>query len=209
MPGGVDLPGGGSRRRNRVAPNPWRRGRRRPSGDGARENGGAGEPVKSMMAGLFTDAKHAERAYQALFARGYRPDEVIVVIPESTWRALFQSESGLGPGGAKSAPETKYQTSAGEFPVPVAVSLSSSLTSKRVMAAGRIAALLSNASQRSGNEGLRSALVACGIPHRLARDCAAGIEDGKILLGVIPRNADDVVALGDEWASRQGEVFER
>ena len=161
------------------------------------------------MAGLFTDAKHAERAYQALFARGYRPDEVIVVIPESTWRALFQSESSTGPGVAKSAPQTKYQTAAGEFPVPVAVSLSTSSTSKRVMAAGRIAALLSNANQQSGNEGLRSALTACGIPHRLARDCAAGIEDGKILLGVIPRNADDVVALGDEWARRHGEVLER
>ena len=205
MAGGIDLPGGGSRRRNSVAPNPWRRGRRRPSAEGARQGRDAESAGPAMIAGLFSDAKHAERAYQALFARGYRPDEVIVVIPESTWRALFTSELAVG----EREPETKYQTSAGEFPVPVPVALSSALPSKRVMAAGRIAALLSSANRTTGDEGLTNALAACGIPHRLTRDCAAGIEEGKILLGVIPRSADDVVALGDEWVRRNGEVLER
>ena len=212
MAGGIDVPGGGSRRRNSVAPNPWRRGRRRPSAEGLRETHGAGEPARQsrvMMAGLFTDAKHAERAYQALFARGYRPDEVIVVIPESTWRALFAPASGASADASNGVPETKYQTVAGEFPVPVPVSLSSRVPSKRVMAAGRIAALLSSAERREGGDELASALAACGIPHRLTRDCAAGIEEGKILLGVIPRNADDVIALGDEWVRRNGEVLER
>jgi hypothetical protein len=212
MPGGVDLPGGGSRRRNSVAPNPWRRGRRRPSGENAREREGAGDPANAaplMMAGLFADAKHAERAYQALFARGYRPDEVIVVIPESTWHTLFAADADANASEGKGTQGTKYQTSAGEFPVPVAVPLSSRAESKRVMAAGRIAALLSSASRQPGGEELTTALAACGIPHRLTRDCAAGIEEGKILLGVIPRSADDVASLGDEWTRRHGEVLER
>jgi hypothetical protein len=211
--GDADLPGG-ARRRNSVAPNPWRRGRRRPStlnAEGVPHANGI-RPPQEMMAGLFTDAKHAERAYQALFARGYRPDEVIVVIPESTWRSLFGA-AGANPQDPGSQqlgePSTRYQTSAGEFPVPVPVAVSSHLHSKRVMAAGRIAALLSAANRSTGGEGLTSALAACGIPPRLTRDCAAAIDAGKILLGVIPRNADDVVALGAEWARRNGEVLER
>jgi hypothetical protein len=165
-----------------------------------------------MLAGLFADAKHAERAYQALFARGYRPDEVIVVIPETTWRSLFGG-ANANPQGPDSQqfpePSTRYQTAAGEFPVPVPVAVSSNLHAKRVMAAGRIAALLSVANRSTGGDRLIDALAACGIPHRLTRDCAAAIDAGKILLGVIPRSADDVVALGAEWTRRNAEVLER
>src|SRR5690348_15784483 len=92
--GDADFPGaGGTRRRNSVAPNPWRRGRRRPSQNG--QNGITGQRGAQMLAALFADASRAERAYQSLFSRGYRHDEVIVVMPETVWQALFAADSAV------------------------------------------------------------------------------------------------------------------
>ncbi|MEO7761080.1 MAG: hypothetical protein ABIS68_04110 [Casimicrobiaceae bacterium] len=62
--------------------------------------------------------------------------------------------------------------------------------------------------QRPG-EGLAEALAACGIPVGLAQRCTAGIEQGKILLGVIPRNTADANALADDWAREKGDVIAR
>ena len=214
MPGDADVPGaGGGRRRNSVAPNPWRRGRRRPSQNGAPSER-QGNSLQ-MLAGLFADASHAERAYQSLFARGYRHDEVIVMMPETVWQALFAAEASSrddpnGKGDAHHRPQDSSHvsraSSASEFSVPVPIPIASGVLATRVMAAGNIAATMSNEIRRSGDDVLGTALAACGVPRHLTRGCAAGVEEGKILVGVVPRNTCDAETIAEEWSRQQGKV---
>jgi len=209
-----EIPGsGGTRRRNSVAPNPWRRGRRRPSQNGAPSER-QGDSLQ-MLAGLFADASHAERAYQSLFARGYRHEEVIVMMPETVWQALFAADAAAhGDPGAKGAARRESHdtshvsraNSASEFSVPVPIPVASGVLATRVMAAGNIAATLSNEIRRPGDDVLGTALAACGVPRHLTRGCAAGVEEGKILVGVMPRTVFDARAIADEWARQQGRV---
>jgi hypothetical protein len=173
-----------------------------------------------MLAGLFTDASAAERAHEGLFARGYRADEIVVVMAESKWQKLFAAER---PAGARrpnpAMPEPKVADEpikppprgiAGEFPGPIPIAVSSRILATRVMAAGRIARLLSDANRHSGRSTDDSALVRaladCGIPEPLTHACAAGVEGGRILLGVVPRSSADALALGEEWARNSAEL---
>jgi len=210
---------GGTRRRNSVAPNPWRRGRRRPqaqeAGNRAEPAGGARQRMAlPMLAGLFADASHAERAHEALFQRGYRQDDVVVVMAETKWQKLFGSASGGGGAQvlAPGAPSASTQGSDRRSPAtqhertPAPLAITSNFLTTRVMAAGRIASLLADASRPAHGDALVRALVDCGIPERDASSCAAGVAAGKILLGVVPHSADDAKALGDEWSRESGEV---
>jgi hypothetical protein len=143
-----------------------------------------------MVAGLFSDANRAERAYQGLFARGYRHDEVIVAMPEAVWQALFAATNATAHGPTSDndtdsrAPEEAEATSG--HPVPTAVSISSNGFATRVMAAGRTVNMLADAIRKPVSDGLPGALAVCGIQERMTRDCAVGVQEGKILLGVLP-----------------------
>jgi hypothetical protein len=200
------------RRRNSVAPNPWRRGRRRPSQQV--HDGGLPDSVISstgsksrLLAGLFSDPSHAERAYQALFARGYCHDEVIVAMPETVWKSLFADPASAADDAAELAGRDAHaMVHAGTASTPVPVRIASRTCATRVMAAGRIAAKLAALSPKPDDAALSHALAACGIPERLTHDCAAGIEDGKILLGVLTHSIAETRTLSDEWESQRGEV---
>ena len=218
--------GTGTRRRNSVAPNPWRRGRRRPATNDlpCESRPDAASPSPRMVASLFADATGAERAYQALFARGYRHDEVIVAMPEAVWHALFSGDpanehpNGVPASAASvspAAPATAAPTQAqlprqgGAFPAPIAIPVSSRNVATRIMAAGRAATTLMDAIRRDGDDCLADALFAVGIPERMTRGCAAGIREGKIMLGVMPRSGGDAFAIADEWVRQKGESVGR
>jgi hypothetical protein len=172
-----------------------------------------------MVASLFTDATGAERAYQALFARGYRHDEIIVVMPEAVWHALFSGDAAAGgPNGvpakavdAPAAPSAGVQRArqGGPFPAPIAIPVSSRNVATRIMAAGRTATTLMDAIRRDGDDCLADALAAVGIPERMTRGCAAGIREGKIMLGVMPRSGGDAFAIADAWIRQKGEAVGR
>jgi hypothetical protein len=204
-----DKPGGERRRRNSVAPNPWRRGRRRPQPhDNPPDAARNGDLRRPMLAALFEDASHAERAHATLVDRGYRHEEIVVVMAEAKWEKLFgvpdvmQRDPAAQPGS-----RTAADRGAADAPVPLAIP--SGEQPARVMAAGRIATMLANAARPRSENALREALIDCGIPARNAAECAAGVESGKILLGVVPRSDADATALGDELSRADGEVAGR
>ena len=203
-----DRPGAEKRRRNSVAPNPWRRGRRRPQPHesvlNAPHDAQNGTSRRPMLAALFDDASHAERAHATLVDRGYRHEEIVVVMAEAKWEKLFGAAEKAGRGTPPQPAALSAERGATEAPVPVAIP--SPDLPARAMAAGRLAAMLANAARPRSENALREALIDCGIPARNAAECAAGVESGKILLGVVPRSDADATSLGDEWLRGAGEV---
>ncbi len=170
-----DEAGGGTRRRNSVAPNPWRRGRRRPMAT----NGADSHPESQtpgalrMITGLFRDAGHAQRAYQSLSRRGYRDDEFIVVLRQSGSSALRVITAGRLAERIENAKRNGEENA------------------KR------------NGEPVSGKgSGIARTLEALGLSDETARRYATGIESGNILVGVIPRTPEDATALAAEWADK-------
>ena len=158
-----------------------------------------------MLAALFQDASHAERAHATLVDRGYRHEEIVVVMAEAKWEKLFGTPEGAkGEPSASSPSRSTSDRTVADVPVPLAIP--SSELPARVMAAGRMAAMLANAARPRSENALREALIDCGIPARNAAECAAGVESGKILLGVVPRSDADATSLGDELSRADGEV---
>jgi hypothetical protein len=204
-----DRPAGEKRRRNSVAPNPWRRGRRRPQAHDARPaNHGVFGPTaghrQPLVAALFADARHAERAHALLFGRGYRHDEIVVAMAESKWKGLFGT--GEAPPDTVDTPAHNggaATVSAGQ-PVPFAIGSDASTT--RVMAAGELAALFVHAEPSRGEDAFERALVDCGMPPRNASACASGVEAGKILLAVTPHSDAEAELLREEWSRASGDV---
>lgn len=150
-----------------------------------------------MLAALFDDASHAERAHAKLVDRGYRNDEIVVVMAEARWEKLFGEAPT--PTAIKGPPERQ----SADAPVPLSIP---SPLPARAMAAGRMIDVLANAARPKNEDALRQALIDCGIPARSAAECAAGVEAGKILLGVVPRNESDATQLGEEWMRSAGEI---
>jgi hypothetical protein len=157
-----------------------------------------------MLAALFDDASHAERAHATLVDRGYRHEEIVVVMAEAKWEKLFGAAEKAGRGTPPQPAALSAERGATEAPVPVAIPAPD--LPARAMAAGRLAAMLANAARPRSENALREALIDCGIPARNAAECAAGVESGKILLGVVPRSDADATSLGDEWLRGAGEV---
>lgn len=156
-----------------------------------------------MLAALFDDASQAERAHEKLVGRGYRHEEIVVVMAESKWEKLF---GGADPAQSTASEGAPRATSPSSADAPVPVSIPSPALPARAMAAGRMATLLANAARPSSENALRQALIDCGIPLRNAVECAAGVEAGKILLGVVPRTEADATSLGEEWSRGAAEI---
>jgi hypothetical protein len=75
--------------------------------------------------------------------------------------------------------------------------------------AGPIAAGLAGAGAGGITGGLIGALVGSGIPEERARLYESGIKDGRIVMGVKPRNIEDAKYFEDHWRTNKGEEIHR
>jgi len=71
--------------------------------------------------------------------------------------------------------------------------------------AGPLAAGLAGAGAGGVTGGLIGALVGSGIPEDRARLYESGVKDGKIVMGVNPRNEEDAKYFQNEWNSNKAE----
>jgi hypothetical protein len=191
---------GERRRRNSVAPNPWRRGRRRlqPRDPNSSvqdfrdtERGGP------MFAALFDDVGRAARAHATLVARGYRREDIVVVMAQAVWDQIF------GAGSTDQA-ANGFEARLADFRADMAAGsarrrVGSVSPAARALAAGRFAEIFTDAARPDSEDALRQALIECGVPAGRSTQCAAAVTAGRILLGVVPHDAADAQMFGQEW----------
>ncbi len=78
-----------------------------------------------------------------------------------------------------------------------------------MLVAGPLAAALAGAGAGGLTGGLVGALVGSGIPEETAKHYEKGINDGGIVVGVQPRNAEDADYFENEWRNNRGENIYR
>jgi hypothetical protein len=171
-----------------------------------------------MVTALFRDRDSAERAYQALQARGYDKEDVNLVMSDET-RARQFGKSSTG-GGQQTELGTKAAEGAGIGgaiggtlgaigAALAAVGTSLAIPGLGIVVAGPLAAALAGAGAGAATGGLVGALIGAGIPEERVKEYEKGIKEGGILMGVKPRSEEDASHVEQTWRSYKGEQIYR
>jgi hypothetical protein len=164
---------------------------------------------RSMVTGMFRDRDSAERAYNALPARGYSERDINVAMSDETRKRYFadgaetelgnKAAEGAGVGGAVGA------TIGAIGAAIAAVGTSLVVPGLGIVIAGPAAAALAGAGAGGLTGGLIGALVGWGIPEERIKHYEEGIKQGGIVMGVTPRSDEDAEYIEREWKTHRGE----
>lgn len=167
------------------------------------------------LTGLFPDRESAERAYQGAVDRGYKSDDVNLVMSDETRRRHF-GENGGSLGGRETELGTKAAEGAGIgagiggtvgaiAAALAAVGTSIAIPGLGLVIAGPIAAALAGAGAGGAAGGLVGALIGWNLPEERVKAYEDGIKNGGILMGVRTRNDDSDSVLEQNWRDANGQ----
>lgn len=170
------------------------------------------------LTGLFPDRDSAERAYQGAIERGYKSDDINVVMSDETRQRHFGSGSTVG--GQETELGTKAAEGAGIgagiggtvgaiAAAVAAVGTSLALPGLGLVIAGPVAAALAGAGAGGAAGGLVGALIGWNIPEERVKEYESGIKQGGILMGLKPRSDDDASHVETHWRSANGQQIYR
>ena len=168
---------------------------------------------RRVMTGMFRDRTSAERAYNALHARGYTKDEIDVIMSDDARKRHFGTDAdrdGDTELGNKALEGTGVGSAIGGTLGAVvgaiaAIGTSVALPGLGLVIAGPLAAGLAGAGAGGLTGGLIGALVGSVIPEDRAKVYESGVKEGNIVMGVRPRNEEDARYFESEWRNSSGE----
>ena len=146
------------------------------------------DPDQGYVTNFYEDPAAANRAYDRLRAREYRPEDIDVVMSDDTRRKHFEgteagskAAEGLGVGGAVGGGV------GAALAALFAVGASVAIPGVGLVVAGPIAAALAGAGAGAATGGLIGALVGAGIPEDRARAYEEGVRKGGVVIGTRAR----------------------
>lgn len=165
------------------------------------------ETRHKMHTALFEDKDAAESAYSAALKRGYRPEDINIVMSEDSRKKYYDSPlveremgdkslEGLAIGGAIGG------SVLGTIGAIVALSTTIVVPGIGLVIAGPLAASLVGVGAGSIAGGLLGTLIGAGIPEEHAKIYENGIKKGGIVVAVPPRHDND--ALLEDWKRANG-----
>lgn len=162
------------------------------------------------VTGSFEDRERAERAYQELERRGYKKDDVHMAMSDDARKRYFKDDktdlgnkalegtgAGAAIGGVVGATVTAIAAAASAIAIP----------GIGLVIAGPIAGALAGAGAGAAAGGITGALIGAGIPEDRAQLYESDIKDGRIMMGVRPRDDRDAQELENEWKSYGRNVY--
>ncbi|HEV7859592.1 MAG TPA: hypothetical protein VGO91_13310 [Pyrinomonadaceae bacterium] len=166
-----------------------------------------------MVTGLFRDRESAERAYGSVTSRGYKQDDVNLLMSDETRKKHFadgketelgnKALEGAGTGAAIGG------TIGATLAAIAAIGTTLALPGLGLLVAGPLAAALAGAGAGGATGGLIGALVGAGIPEERVKHYEEGIKNGGIMMGVTPRSDEDAEYFESEWKKNHGEEVYR
>jgi hypothetical protein len=150
-----------------------------------------------MVTGMFRDHHDAQQAYQRLLDRGFASNEVNVLMSDAsrshyTWtenqapiEAKNEAAEGVGVGGA-------IGTAVGAtLAALVAIGTTVVVPPLGIVVAGPLAAAFAGGGAGAVAGGIIGGLVGMGIPEPSAQAYQEALRVGGVVLGVVPRSAQD------------------
>lgn len=159
---------------------------------------------RPIMTSAFRDRESAERAYNAIAARGYKSDEIHMIMSDDTRKRLFSKSDektdmgnkaleGAGVGGALGG-------AVGATLVGIAAAAATlTVPGIGLVIAGPIAGALAGGAAGATAGGLMGLLVGAGIPEERAKLYETELKEGGIVLGVRPKDDNDARHFETAW----------
>lgn len=157
-----------------------------------------------LVTGLFSDRESAERAYGSVTARGYDSSDVNLVMSDKTRDRHFGDKEVKTELGNKAAEGAGVGGAIGGTVGAIAAAIAALgttllLPGLGLVIAGPLAAAVAGAGAGAAAGGLVGALVGWGIPEARVKEYESALKEGKILMAVQPRTADDRIHFDQEW----------
>jgi hypothetical protein len=164
---------------------------------------------KRIVTGTFRDRESAERGYDAIAARGYKSDDIHVLMTDDTRKRLFKDVKDTKDGkdtklGNKALEGAGVGGAIGGAVGATTVGLAAAATSLVVpglglLVAGPLAGALAGGAAGATAGGLIGTLVGAGIPEDRAKTYEADLKNGGVIVGVEPRNDEDARYFENDW----------
>ena len=167
---------------------------------------------RGMVTGMFQDRESTERAYKELQERGYTNEDITLVMSDETRKRYFPKEkTEIGSKAAEGAGKgSAIGGGIGAIAGAIAaVGTSLVIPGLGIVIAGPIAAGLAGAGAGGITGGLIGALIGSGIPEARAKLYESGIKEGRIVMGVKPRNEEDARYFEEKWPENKPEEIHR
>jgi len=169
---------------------------------------------RQWVTGTFTDRESADRAYESMLSRGYSEKDINIMMSDETRKQHFGEDakgSGLGSKAMESAGVGGAigGTAGGILAALAAVGTSIAIPGLGLVIAGPIAVTLAGAGAGGLTGGVIGALVGWGIPEDRAKLYESDLKEGGIVLGINPRNDEDVQYFETEWTNNKGRNIRR
>jgi len=158
----------------------------------------------NVMSGIFRVQERAEKAIEELERRGYKNEDVNVLMSEETRHHLVSRKAPTQSSGAKAAEGAGMGSAVGGVAGAIvagfiAVAAPILLPGIGLIVSGPIVAALAGAGAGGLAGGLVGSLVGLGIPEHHARIYDLGLRQGGVLVTVQPRTVHDADAIAKEW----------
>ncbi|MBL0032868.1 MAG: hypothetical protein IPP27_12100 [Bacteroidetes bacterium] len=168
---------------------------------------------RQMLTGMFADRESTEQAYSSLNERGYTKDDINLVMSDETRKKHFSGEMSDTELGTKAAEGAGKGSAIGGTVgaiagVIAAIGTSLVIPGLGIVVAGPIAAGLAGAGAGGITGGIIGALVGSGIPEERAKLYEQGVKEGRIVMGVHPRNDEDSKYFEEKWRANSGEKIQ-
>ena len=163
------------------------------------------DPKRPIFTSTFRDRDSAERAYDAIAARGYKKDDIHVIMTDETRKRLFKDKDGKDTKlGNKALEGAGVGGAIGGVVGATAVGIAAAAATLAIpgiglVIAGPLAGALAGGAAGATAGGLVGTLVGAGIPEERAKTYEADLKDGGVIVGVQPRNDEDARYFETEW----------
>jgi hypothetical protein len=166
---------------------------------------------EKMVISVFRDRTDSQNVYEWLRNRGYTPQEINVMMSESTRAAYLASgdkdhpmragsaaAEGVGVGGA-------IGTAVGATLAAVLAIGTSLVIPGLGVVAGPLAAALAGGGAGAVAGGLLGGLIGLGIPESNAKAFEQALREGGVVIGVVPHNSEEVNTIKEYFEDHRGE----
>jgi hypothetical protein len=152
-----------------------------------------------LITAIFDDLGSAERAYNGLRLKGYRPEEITLIMSQETHTKHFSDndhviirETGTATAVQDAAIGSAIGGTVGALLGAIAaIGTSLVIPGLGLIIAGPIAAGLAGAGAGTITGGILGALAGAGVPESHVEIYEAGIKQGHIVIGFHPRSDED------------------
>lgn len=149
---------------------------------------------RPLITGSFSDGDSADRAYNSFRERGYTDDDIHIMMSDDTKETYHARSNAAVDEGSKALEGAGTGAAIGGSVGGILGALAAVGTAVALPGIGLIAGPLVGALAGAGAGGaagsLVGALVGAGIPEEHAKTYENDIKDGRIVMGVHPRDED-------------------